>query len=57
MIANAMGLEQDAAGAEGFSDEIPVWAVGSVGAVVKAVTLMVLLVQPNPLQEQKLCHL
>ena len=36
MIANAMGLEQDAAGAEGFSDEIPVWAVGSVGAVVKA---------------------
>lgn len=36
MIANAMDLEQDAAGAEGFSDEIPVWAVGSVGAVVKA---------------------
>lgn len=27
MLANAMGLEQDAAGAEGFSDEIPVWAV------------------------------
>lgn len=36
MIANAAGLEQDATGAAGFTDSIPAWAQGSVGAVVKA---------------------
>ncbi len=35
MIANAAGLAQDEAGAK-FSDDIPSWARGSVGAVVKA---------------------
>ena len=36
MIANASKLEQDATGAAGFTDSIPAWAQGSVGAVVKA---------------------
>ena len=36
MIANAAGLEQDATGAAGFTDSIPAWAQGSVGAVVNA---------------------
>ena len=36
MIANASKLEQDATGAAGFTDSIPAWAQGSVGAVVNA---------------------
>lgn len=36
MIANAAGLTQDATGAAAFTDSIPAWAQGSVGAVVNA---------------------
>lgn len=36
MLANVAGLSQNEAGADGFSDAIPTWAKGSVGAVVAA---------------------
>lgn len=36
MLANVAGLSADENGADGFSDAIPTWAKGSIGAVVAA---------------------
>lgn len=36
IIARIVGLQLDESGAEGFSDAIPTWAKGYIGAVVKA---------------------